>query len=219
MLLGDSYESGANAQSPNAARARANQYENAINLNPRQRRYYERLAVALFAIDKPREDDAQFLEIGTKLYPGADWVRVGTAVVDYRLGHHEQAMSTMDAVLKPESTLDPSERTYATRLRTNWLLESMRTDIQDAANRNDYAAARALISRFRERVGDDSDAVSYLDEYSKRLDVAELMGKYSKARQAHDNMEARKLAEQLLTLPGLPGNMRDMLQKQVSASH
>jgi tetratricopeptide (TPR) repeat protein len=219
MVLGDSYESGANAQSPNAARARANQYENAINLNPRQRKYYERLAVALFAIDKPREDDAQFLEIGTKLYPGADWVRVGTAVVDYRLGHHEQAMSTMDAVLKPESTLDPSERTYATRLRTNWLLESMRTDIQDAANRNDYAAARALISRFRERVGDDSDAVSYLDEYSKRLDVAELMGKYSKARQAHDNMEARKLAEQLLTLPGLPGNMREMLQNQVSASH
>jgi predicted Zn-dependent protease len=219
MLLGDSYENGANATAPNAALARVNQYENAINLNPRQRAYYERLAAALFAIDKPREDDAQFLEIGLKLYPGADWVRVGTAVVDYRLGHHDKAMSTMDAVLKPESTLDPSERNYATRLRTSWLLESMRTDIQEATNRNDYAGARALISRFRERVADDADAVGFLDQYSKRLELAELMGRYSRARQARDNVEARRLAEQLLAFPNLPGNMRDVLQKQVSGSH
>ncbi len=219
MLLGDSYQSGANSQAPNAAIARVNQYENAINLNPRQRAYYERLAAAMFAIDKPREEDAKFLEIGLRLYPGADWVRVGTAVVDYRLGHQEAAMSTLEAVLKPESTLDPSERNYATKLRTHWLFESMRSEIRDVEDRNDYAGARALISRYRGRVGEDADAVSFLEEIAKSLDVRELMAKYSQARQAHDNAGARKLAEQLLALPGLPGNMRDLLQKQVQGSH
>lgn len=99
-LLGDSYAFGADAQMPDAAKARANQYEHAINLNPRQLSYYERLAEALTTIDKPREEDAQFLTIGLKLFPGADWVRVGSAAVDFRLGHHDAAMTTLGA---PES--------------------------------------------------------------------------------------------------------------------
>jgi len=77
------------------------QYENAINLNPGQLDYYERLTEALFAIDKPREEDAKFLNMGLRQFPGADWVRVGTAVVDYRLGHHDAAMATLDSVLRP----------------------------------------------------------------------------------------------------------------------
>ncbi len=217
-LLGDSYASGANAQIPDAAKARANQYEHAINLNPRQLSYYERLAEALTAIDKPREEDAQFLTIGLKLFPGADWVRVGSAAVDFRLGHHDAAMTTLDAVLRPESTLDPSQRAYAAKLRITWLLQTMSSELQDAVSKKDFAAARGVITGYRERIGDDADAAAYLDDVTKSLEVPELMAKYSAARQANNGTEARTLAEQLLARPNLPGNLRVFLEKELHGS-
>lgn len=215
ILLGDSYANGI----PNAAAARVNQYEHAINLNPRQLAYYERLTEALFAIEKPREEDAKFLNVGLKLFPGEDWLRVGTAGVDYRLGRRDTALTTLDAVLRPESTLDASERTYANNLRINWLVDAMKSDVEDALNKNDYAGARAAITRYRERIGDDANAASYLEEVTNGVDVGELVSKYNAARQANRKSEARSLAEELLARPNLPRNLRAYLQKQAGGAH
>jgi hypothetical protein len=63
-------------------------YEKAINLDPRQLAAYVRLNEALFDVDKPRDEDAEFLNLGLRLFPGEDWLRVGKAVVDYLLGRH-----------------------------------------------------------------------------------------------------------------------------------
>jgi tetratricopeptide (TPR) repeat protein len=218
VLLGDSYANGANSRMPDAAKARANQYENAINLNPHQLAYYERLSEALFALGKPRDEDEQFLNIGLKLFPGADWVRVGTAAVDFRLGRSEAAMATLDTVLRPQSTLDPSQRSYVAKLRVNWAMQAMSSQIQDAVSKNDFAGARALVGQARERVGDDSDATSYLDQITRGLEVSELLARYTAARQANHKAEARALAEQLLARPGLPGNLRSSLEKQLSGA-
>jgi hypothetical protein len=217
MLLGDSYADGPNSRAPNAPVERVNQYERAINLNPRQLSYYQRLAAALPAIEKPREEDAKFLQIGLKLFPGADWIRVGTAAVDFRLGRHDAAMATLDAVLRPESTLDASERTYANNLRVNWLVEAMQSEVQEALRKSDYAGARGLITHCRERIGADAAATTYLKDMTDNVDVSELVAKFNAARMANKKSLARSLAEELLARPNLPGNLRDYLQKQFGA--
>jgi tetratricopeptide (TPR) repeat protein len=214
MLLGDSYLNGANAREPNHAVASVNLYERAINLNPRQVAYYDRLTGAIVAIEHPRDEDAKFLQMGLKVFPGEDWVRVGIAAVDFRLGRYDSAMAALDAVLRPESTLDPSERTYANKLRITWLIQAMSSDVQDALNKNDYAGARAVITRCREHIGDDSDGAAYLQEVSSNVEVSELMARYNAARLANRKSEARSIAEQLLARPNLPGNLRSYLDKQ-----
>ena len=55
----------------------------------------------------------------------------------------------------------------------------MQSEIRDVEDRNDCARARTLPSRYRERVGEDADAVSFLDGIAKSLQVRELMAKYS----------------------------------------
>jgi hypothetical protein len=145
-------------------------------------------------------------------------VRVGTAAVDFRLGRSEAAMATLDTVLRPQSTLDPSQRSYVAKLRVNWAMQAMSSQIQDAVSKNDFAGARALVGQARERVGDDSDATSYLDQITRGLEVSELLARYTAARQANHKAEARALAEQLLARPGLPGNLRSSLEKQLSGA-
>ena len=219
ILLGDSYASGANAQIPNATLARANQYERAINLNPRQVAYYERLTEALFAIEKPREEDARFLQIGLKIFPGADWIRVGTAAIDFRLGRGDTALATLGAVLRPQSTLEPAQRAYANNLRINWLVEAMKSDVEVALDKKDFPGARAAIARCRERVGDDANAAAYFQEITNTVDLSELLARYYAAQQANKKSEARTLAEQLLARPSLPVGMRAYLRKQVGGAN
>jgi hypothetical protein len=216
VLLGDSYADGANVTTPDAARARVDMYENAINLSPRRLEVYERLNQALFAIDKPREEDAKFLNIGVSLFPGEDWMRVGTAVVDARLGRGDVAMTTIEGVLRPESTLDPSQRSYVANLRRSWLTERMNAEVRTAADKSDFAGAHAVLSRYREQIGENSDYASYLEKLENSLQVQELMSKYTAARNANRDAEARTLAGKLLALPDLPANLRSFLEKQPS---
>lgn len=123
MLMGDSYVHGQNFRKPDAAQARVRMYENAATLNPRRLEIYERLTEALLAIQNPREEDAQFLAAGLRAFPDEDWLRVGSAVVDYRLGRRAAALASIETALRPESTLDGAQRVYATGIRARWLLE------------------------------------------------------------------------------------------------
>jgi tetratricopeptide (TPR) repeat protein len=216
VLLADSYLNGVNARGANHAVASVNLYERAINLSPRQVYCYDRLAEALTSVDKPREEDVKFLQMGLKVFPGDDWVRVGIAAVNFRLGHSDEAMTEVATVLRPESTLDPSQRTYASKMRVNWLMQAMNTQIQDALNKNDYAGARAIIAHTGELVGDDSDATAYLKEATQHLEVGDLVTQFNAARSANKNAAARALAEQLLARSDIPRNLRSYLEEQVT---
>jgi hypothetical protein len=123
-------------------------------------------------------------------------------------------MATLAAVLRPESTLEPAQRDYANNLRINWLIEAMKPEVETAVDKHDFPAARAIIARCRERVGEDSNTASYFQEITNAVDISELMAKYNAARQANRNAQARALAEKLLAHPNLPGPMRDYLRKQ-----
>lgn len=212
IVMGDSYTQGRNSQKPDAKRLRVALYENAINLSPRRLTPYERLTEALFALENPREEDAKFLSLGLRAFPGEDWLRVGAAVVDYRLGRREAATATLDAVLRPESTLDGAQRTFAAATRRGWYAEAMRTEIEAAVNKDDFAGARAIVVRYRERSAGDTEMASFLDEVDSGLVLGELIGRYETAIRANKKAEARALASQLLAQPNLPANLRKHLE-------
>ncbi|MEJ1961884.1 MAG: hypothetical protein WDO56_10225 [Gammaproteobacteria bacterium] len=213
MLLGDSYMRGENARKPDAAQRRVSMYENAVNLSPRRLDIYDRLTEALFTIDTPREEDGKFLALGLRVFPGEDWLRVGAAAVAYRLGHREAAMSSIDTALRTDSTLDGMQRDYAAGLRGHWSLDAMRSEIDAAVEKNDFTAARAIVSRYRERIGENSDLTSFLDQVDSGLELRELMSKYQMALRANKKAEARSVAAQLLARPSLPADLRRYLQQ------
>jgi len=173
VVMGDSYVRGRNGEKPNAEQARVNMYENAINLNPRRLDVYQRLVGALHAIEKPREADLEFLRLGLKAYPGEDWLKVGAALVEYRLGRQDAAMATIEDVLRPDSTLDASERDNAVYLRRGWLISAMNDEIHSSYEKKDPDATRAVVARYREKLGDVPEIVTYLKEVEASLKPAE----------------------------------------------
>jgi tetratricopeptide (TPR) repeat protein len=218
MLIGDSYVNGPNSQKPNAEQIRINMYERAINLNPRRLAVYQRLTEVLVNTDKPREEDAKFLSLGLRAFPGEDWLRVGVASVDYRLGRHEAALTALDTVLRSESTLGEKEREFATYLQSRWLMEAMNSELQVAVSNKDFAEARAITSRYRDRIGSNPQLNAYLREVDARLEIPQLLAKYEAAQRANKKAEAKALAEQLLVLPNLPEDLRNHLKKRLAGN-
>jgi tetratricopeptide (TPR) repeat protein len=213
VLLGDSYANGPNRGKLNAELSRVNLYESAINMNPRRLATYYKLIEALFSLEKTREEDAKFLNVGLTAYPGEDWLRVGTALVDYRLGRREAAMSTLDTVLRPDSKLNVGQRSNAANLRSAWLIESMNSEIRAATSKNDVAGARAAIARYRERLSDEPEVVAYLKDTDAHLELRDLMNRYTAALRANKKTEARTLAEKLLAHPALTSEIRSYIQQ------
>lgn len=169
VLMGDSYARGDNSNRPNAEQARVNMYENAINLNPYRLEVYQRLAEALFQVDKPREEDLRFLNLGLRAFPGEDWLKVGAAAAEYRLGRQDDAMAALDRALRPEGTLDALERNNAVNLRRSWLVNAMNGELQAATAARDPAAVRAVVARYRERLGDVPEIMTFLNEVEAGL--------------------------------------------------
>lgn len=215
MVLGDSFVDGQNSKRPEARQLRVNMYENAINLNPRRLAVYHRLTEALLILDKPREEDARFLNIGLQAFPGEDWLRVGTAFVDYRHGRREIAMNTLEKTLRSESTLDGLQRTNAINLRNSWLAEQMNAEIETAVGKKDFAGARAAVTRYRELIGKDTVMEPFLEELDQRLRMGETLMQFDAALQAGKPGEARALSQQLLALPDLPRQMREYIEERL----
>jgi tetratricopeptide (TPR) repeat protein len=215
MLLGDSYLEGSNSNKPDAARTGATLYENAINLSLPRAAEYERLTEALFAVEKPRAEDAKFLQNGMHVFPGDDWLRVGSAVVEYRLGHADVALTTMDAALRPESKLDPQQRDYATNLRGGWLMTTMQSQVRDAVEKRDFAAARAVVSQYRERIGDAPQLQKFMQDTDDRLALNQVVAQFDSLMRDKKKAEARAVGEQLLARPNVPDAMRRYVQQRL----
>jgi hypothetical protein len=150
-----------------------------------------------------------------QVFPGEDWLRVGTAVVSYRIGERESALTTLDGVLRPESTLDGTQRAYAANLRRSWLGEAMTSEINAAMVKNDVSAARAVLARYRERIGESEDFKKFAGELETSLQIQELTTKLDSALRGRRMTEVRAIASQLLALPELPGRLRTQLEQQL----
>jgi tetratricopeptide (TPR) repeat protein len=212
VLQGDSYLTGANNTKHDAAQLGVTLYENAINLSPRQLDYYDRLAYALIRLEKPHDEDTQFLNVGLRIYPGDDWLRVGEAAVEYRLGRRDEAMSALDDVLQPNNKLDMTQQSNAVMLHNRWLVEAMQSDIAAAVAKQDFTEARAVLSRYRDRISKSPETDLFLKETDRRLEVNEQLVKIRVLTSAKKYPEARALAKELLTNPDLPAALRQSLQ-------
>jgi len=218
ILTGDSYLSGPNSLKPDATRARVTMYENAINLSPWRLEAYERLSDALMALEKPTAEDAKFVNVGIRAFPGDDWLRVGGAVVDDRLGHRDAALPALDVVLQPNSKLNPQQRDFATNVRGQWLIQTMNEEIAAARDKGDFTQARAVFSRYRDRIGKSPQMDSYMQDTDARLEMDESMAKYEALVHDKKNAQARALAKELLTRPDLPANLRRYLERGAGGS-
>jgi len=217
MVLGDSYTFGHNAMKPDAARARVSIYENAINLNPR-RSEYERLIDALIELEKPSEEDAKFLSVAIRAFPDDDWLRVGSAAVDYKLGHNDAALATLGTALRQDTKLDPQQRNFAINLRGRWLIPTMNAELSDAMNKRDFSAARAVLSRYRERIGGSPAMDTFLQDADSNLQLSELVAQFDALVRNKKKVQARAVADQLLTRPNLPADMRRYLDQRLGDS-
>ena len=213
LIQGDSYVRGRNADKPNADRLRVNMYENAINLNPRRQAGYQRLTEALINTDKPREEDARFLALGLRAFPGDDWLKLGAAIVDYRLGRRDSAKASMETVLRTDGTLDGQQRNFALQVRRGWLVDDMNRELDDVRSRRDAKGGRAIVARYRQLLGADGELDRYLREVDSSLELQELMGSLDAAQRAGRRAEARQLVEQILKREDLPIEIRDSLQR------
>jgi hypothetical protein len=211
-ILGDSYVNGPNSAKPDAAQASVGMYENAINSSPRQLAYYERLTDALFRLEKPREEDAKFLAIGMRAFPGDDWLCVGSAVVDDRLGRHDAALAELEAALRPDSRLTPWQRDYADQTRNRWLIQTMESEISVAQGNRDFGAARAILARYRERITRSAQTDAFLKQTDDTLAVFDGVTRYDALLHDGKSAEARTLAQQLLANPDLPVAIRRHLE-------
>jgi hypothetical protein len=216
-LLGDSYVDGANSRKPDARRTRVSMYENAINLSPWRIDAYDRLNEALLSLDKPRLEDAKFLGVGIRAFPGDDWLRVGNAVVTERLGHHDEALQAIDAVLRPDSKLDSEQREYASNVRGRWLMADLNAELAEATNKSDFTGARAILARYRDRIGTNVQTDEYFKDTDARLTQSELMARYESLIHDKKKAEARAVAQQLLAIPDLPAPMRRYVEQQLAA--
>ena len=147
-------------------------------------------------------------------FPGEDWLRVGDAVVQFRLGRRDTAVASIETALRPQTTLDGAQRVYAAGMRARWLLEAMQVEIEAAVSKEDFAAAHAILVRYRERLGTDEDLSSQLDGVDRWLTLRELQSRHEAALSAHRKAEAKAIADQLLARPDLPGSLRRSLQEQ-----
>lgn len=218
LLTGDSYLNGANSLKPDATRARVTMYENAINLSPWRLESYERLSDAVMALDQPTAEDAKFLNVGIRAFPGDDWLRVGSAAVDARLGHRDAAIGALDAVLQPNSKLDPRQRDFATNVQGQWLIQTMNSEIAAALDKGDLTEARAVFSRYRSRIGKSPQMDSYLQDTDKWLESSEAIAKYEALVHDKKNAQARAFAKELLARPDLPANLRHYLEQGTGGS-
>lgn len=213
LMLGDSYRFGKNADKSDSELRRVRMYENAINMNPRRLAAYERLTEAMFEVEAPTAEDAKFLELGTRAFPDEDWIKVGVAAVAYRRGQRDAALGGIDRALRSNGTLDGSQRAAATNLRRRWLLGEMNTEVRDAIEKKDFAAARKSMDSFRSLVVGDPAVEIQLKELQSNVDALETIDRAMQARQAGRKAEANAILDKLLQQADLSPELRRYVEQ------
>ncbi len=212
MLMAQSYAIGNNSDRPDADATRVRLYEQAINLSPRRLDTYHRLVEAMFAHEKPRLEDRRFLEAGLKVFPGEDWIKVGIATANSRLGDRDGALRGLDEALRPDSTLDETQRNFAATLRSDMYVKAMNSEIQNALDARNFRAAREILARYRNKVDDDAEVVRFLDESDRQFEVQDLLERMRAAQKAGRTAEMRQLIDQVLANPALTAEQRGYVE-------
>lgn len=119
-------------------------------------------------------------------------------------------MSTLADVLRPESTLDETERDRANRLRRRWVGE----EVQAALAKSGFQATRDVLDRYR-NLRDDPEIARFFEQLESLTEMNDEIEQFEAALRAHRTAEARTLAEQLLAHANLPEAIRRYLEQRL----
>ncbi len=177
--------------SPETARAIANGYERAINLNPRLLPAFQGLAGLIELLVPENPQDVLFLELGLKLYPHDGMVRLGVAAAAKRDGQDARASDLLNGVLNGSTAHPPQVMGYARQLEAAWLQRDVFGQVDALANENKYREALTLVDE-RLAVGVDFSTRQRLQELRAGLQGAQLaqQGQTAWAEQRWDDARA-----------------------------
>jgi hypothetical protein len=208
LFIGDSYANGPSSELKDASLKRVHAYENAINLNPMSYPAYERLMLALTEIDNPTAEDAKFLDLGLKAFPGDDWLKVGVALLAAQRGQQAEASKLMETALREGSSLDGSQRDYAMGRRRGWSMQALNDSVPEALRKRDLDGARRLIVAERSRLAGDAEGEQMLTSMLDSIDYSEQLEKARKQITGGQKVEGRAALDRLLARPDLPPELR-----------
>lgn len=169
MMMGDAHAHGPKSDLPDAAVRRVRLYQSAVNLNPRRPGLFEKLVEAMTSVESPTAEDLRFLEAGMRLFPDDDWIKVGAADAAWRLGQHESATKQLDAALRPDGTLDGSQRQWALMVRARWLVEQLQPQLNAAMEKRDVATATNLLEQFLAQPDLPDEMRRYAEDFRSSL--------------------------------------------------
>lgn len=197
---------------PGAARKIANDYERAINLNPRFEPAYASLAAVLELVPPGNENDAEFLELGHRLFPDNGMIRLGLAVLDKKAGREDAAMSRLNDVLTmPDAA--PNVRSYARRLEAGWLQSSALAEVESLTRERKFGDALTIVDR-QLAVGGDMVSVTNWREMRRGLVLQQHVDQVRRALEAQEWGEARRLLTSLAESEA-PAGVKSQARRQL----
>ena len=216
LFHGDSFLFEPNSGMKDAARQRASSYENAINLSPARLISYEKLISALGDIETPTTEDAKFLDVGLRIFPDEDWLKVGAAQTAEKLGQQEQAARYMLTALRADSSLDRSQRDYAEHVQLGWSTRSLNETIRASVQKRDFAAARTAVEAEKAKFSGNAEAERMFTTMLANIGNVEQVDLAMQAANAGRGAEALKLIDEVLAKPNLPPELRSRLTQMRS---
>jgi hypothetical protein len=148
------------------------------------------------------------MELGLKLLPQDDFIKVGAAGAYCRSGNKLRAQSLLQEALRDGSRLDHNERDEALWIRRSWYNEELNEKYRAAITARRYAEAKALLLEYTPRLQGGTALENYLAAEIKFVEAAETLETATKAARGGRPQEARSLLDQLLSRTDLPDSVR-----------
>jgi hypothetical protein len=184
----------------------------AIALDPVRRGGYRQLANDLMFYEKPTVEDLELLAAGQSRFPDDGWIRVGVAAARNRLGGGNDLVQVFQAVLSPANPLSADERRSLTSLRRNLLMQTMDAELRGAQEKDDNAAARAIIARYRQAAGDDREMLDYLQRRDSSFEMGQLVARMNATLGSGRTAELNQIFDQILANPAVTPQLRNFVE-------
>jgi hypothetical protein len=184
----------------------------AIELDPKRPGAYRQLANDLMFYEEPQAQDLPPLELGQIVFPADDWIKVAVAVTKSRLGGGADALKAIQTALRPDSALTSEQRRSITSLRRDLLTRSMDAEVKVAQEKNDIAAARAIIARYRQAAGDDKEFADFLQRRDNSFEMGQLVARMNAALANGSTAELDQLFDQILAHPAVTPQLRNFVE-------
>lgn len=201
--------------SQNYAETRAERighYQQALALRPTRHDAYQQLANDLLFVNEPQAEHQGLLEQGQRQFKDDEWIKVSLATVKTRLGTGSDALQVIDQALRPGNTLADYQRRNLVSVRRNLLMQGMDAELKAAQDKNDLAAARAIIARYRQAAGNDADVQAYLQRRDSQFELSQLVDRMNDLLADRNAAALGPVLDQILAHPAATPDLKAFAQ-------